>query len=313
MTGLSRRTLLAALGAAVTAPLAASLAGCTPGPGADGLRFATGEVGGLYLEFGELLAAALRRRGADLTVVGTAGSVANLRLLDDRSVDLAVALADAAAHGTHRHVAIGRVYQNYLQCVVRADSGIAELGDLVGRRISIGASESGSALTTRRILELTGVATGLDADTVTEQGFASASAALATGDLAAFFWSGGVPTAKIAQLAVGTPVRLLDLSAARTALDASYPDLYLATEVPAGVYGSPVAVATVGVPNLLLVRPDLPDDAARTLVDVLVEDAESLVPPATVGQQYLTLPGLIDTGSVPLHPAALDRYRERYG
>ncbi|WP_035759666.1 TAXI family TRAP transporter solute-binding subunit [Granulicoccus phenolivorans] len=305
---ISRRGILLGLAAL-------PLIGCTQSAQPEPLRLAAGEAGGPYLEFGTLLSAALRAHGgAQLQALPSDGSIHNLRLLEAGSVELALAQADAASDLGRGAVAIGRVYQNYLQCVVRADSGLRRLAELAGRRVSVGAPESGGALTTRRILEAAGLTTGPQAPTLSERGLAGGAAALAAGDVDAFFWAGGVPTARIADLAAtGTPVALLDLGTTFAALNAAHPDRYLATEVPAGAYGSRAPVPTIGVPNLLLARPDLPDPVARTLVDVLIDDAEALVPAGSAGLQYLSRAGLIDTAPVPLHPAALQRYRERYG
>ncbi|QIM15747.1 hypothetical protein G7067_03890 [Leucobacter insecticola] len=70
---------------------------------------------------------------------------------------------------------------------------------------------------------------------------------------------------------------------------------------------------TLGIPNLLLASSKLADDVVKLIVDALVFDARGLVPKGSVGAQFLTPVSLIDTGTVPLHPAARDRYRELYG
>ncbi len=83
--------------------------------------------------------------GVEITALATEGSVDNLALLDTGSVDLALSLADSAAAVPEgdRLVAIGRVYQNYLQCIVRAADGLTSLADLSGRVVSLGAAGSG--------------------------------------------------------------------------------------------------------------------------------------------------------------------------
>lgn len=310
MSGLSRRAVLLGLGAALALPLA----GCALPAPAPRLTMACGERGGSYLLFGELLQGALaRRRGAELDPLETNGSAENLDLLADGTADLAIALADTAAITSDRHVAIGRVYQNYLQCVVRTGGPVQTLGDLAGRPVSVGAPRSGSAFTTRRILDASGLTSGSDAVVATELTLDAAVTALADGEVDAFFWSGGIPTPQIERLGETTPVALLELSGALPALSAAHPGLYLPATVPAGVYGASRSVGTVGVPNLLVARADLSDAVAGALVDVLVEDAERLVPDDAVGVQFLTSSNLIDTGPLPLHPAAERRYRERYG
>ncbi|MFE6997005.1 TAXI family TRAP transporter solute-binding subunit [Microbacterium sp. NPDC057659] len=308
MTALTRRGLLLGVGAA----LGVSLAGCAA-PGAPRVTMACGESGGNYLLFGTLLRDALLQRNAHLELRQTNGSVENLELLANGDVELAITQGDSVAADPSGFVAIGRVYQNYLQCVTRADSPFHTLGDLAGQMISAGAPRSGAAATTRRVLSASGLGPGPDAPVVTERTLGDAIDALGDGGLAAFFWSGGIPTPQIDRLSARVPVRLLDLTPTLPALRADLPGVYIASSVPTGVYGSGAPTGTVGLPNILVARPELPDDVVGILVDTLVDRASDLIPPGSAGIQYLTAANLIDTGGVPLHPAASQRYRERYG
>ncbi|MFD5600187.1 TAXI family TRAP transporter solute-binding subunit [Leucobacter sp. NPDC058333] len=298
---------------------ALTLIGCAP-DNAGPFAIACGEPGGAYLQFGELLRNALRERSrVELTLTVTHGSAENLELLTSGSVDLALSLADTANEGAAQHgfVAIGRVYQNYLQCLVLEDSDISSLADLAGRRVSVGAPGSGSSHTTRRLLAAMAshggeASAGRAAPVVAELELAPALQALTTGSIDALFWSGGIPTPEITEFSETTPLRLVDLADGVAPLEAAHPREYLDTRIPAGVYGSPKSITTIGISNLLMARAELDASAARALVDVLVVDAARLIPSGSVGLQYLTLATLIDTGSVPLHPAARKRYRELY-
>jgi TRAP transporter TAXI family solute receptor len=310
MTALTRRTffsLVAGVGAA-------SLAACSA-PAATPLVLGCGEPGGSYLEFGELLAQATRSSSAvAVSPLATEGSIDNIRLLRERRVDLGLSLVDSAADAGTDVVSIGRVYQNYLQCIVRADAGISRLSDLAGRTVSLGAPGSGAAATARRVLDAAGLqAAGTSGPILVERSFREAVNDLAAARIDAFFWSGGVPTPQITTLAQQVPVAVVDTTPALSALNAQFPDVYAATTIPSGVYGAARAVPTIGVANLLLARADLADGLARALVDALIDDAPALVPPDALGIQYLTPASLIDTLPLALHPAAEHRYRERYG
>lgn len=307
---ITRRTMLTGSAVAVLAALAA----CTRDAPARGVRMACGEPGGVYIEFGELLARSVfDEKNIRVDARTTNGSAENLALLTAGEVDLGIALADSAEYRAGDLTALGSVYQNYLQCVVRESGAISRLEDLAGRRVSIGAPGSGSSFTTNRLMAATGLANGLAPVDVVEQGLEEALQSLEQGEIDAMFWSGGIPTPRISELGHSTPVRLLDLAPALTALDAEYPGRYLPTRVPAGVYAAAEPVSTIGISNFLLARRDLPDDIAGALVTVLINRAHSLIPPGTVGLQFLTAASLIDTGDIPLHPAAQQRYRELYG
>ncbi|MFC4858314.1 TAXI family TRAP transporter solute-binding subunit [Actinophytocola glycyrrhizae] len=282
---------------------------CTSGP-QQTLRVAAGEPGGFYKEFADLLAGEL-----PATVLSTTGSVANLGLVRDGGADLALTLADAAAAAYAGRApfttpvplrAIGRVYENYMQLVVPADSPARSVADLAGRRLSLGAEGSGAALFGDRLLARSGVTATVDHNPLAE-----AVAELAEGGVDAILWSGGVPTPAIAELHRRRPIRLIDLTDQLAALQSAHGPVYERVAVPDGGYGHPVD--TIGVPNLLVTHRDLPDDVAAAVAGVLVTRASRLVPPQALGTQYLDQRSLIATAPLPMHPGAATAYRDLRG
>jgi uncharacterized protein len=286
-------------------------------PDEQPLVIASGEAGGFYAEFGELLAARLRESDRPSSVVATAGSVDNVRLVASGRAALGIALADivtAVRAGTRPFtrpvplLAIGRVYENYLQLVVRADDPARTLADLVGRVVSLGNTGSGAAVVGDRLFAAAGVATD-----VTRLSLTAATTALAEHRIDALLWSGGLPTPAIADRAASRPVRLLPLADQLPVLRARYGPLYTRSVVPEGVYGSTAPVATIGAANLLVAPSRLPDAVAGDVVRVLADAAARLVPSSAVGTQYLDQPSLVLTGAVPLHPGAVTAYRDLHG
>jgi TRAP-type uncharacterized transport system substrate-binding protein len=108
-------------------------------------------------------------------------------------------------------------------------------------------------------------------------------------------------------------VRLLDLSELIPATRAQSGFFYDRVLIPANSYGDAPAVWTVGVANLLLCRSDLADHVVRQTVELLVEQAQDLVPKSSAGVQFLSPETLINTAGVPLHPAAEAAYRALHG
>jgi TRAP-type uncharacterized transport system substrate-binding protein len=349
---LTRRAVLASVG--LTA-LGLTAAGCGPrgytGP-ARTVAIAAGEPGGFYIEFAELLAAEITDEEPRLRAVAvpTEGSLDNLRLLAGGKADLALVLADAAqatatAGGPLRTpvptLAIGRVYENYLQLVVLADSPVHHLTDLAGRTASLGAQGSGAELIGDRLL----AAAGLNAAapkpaapnptapnptapnptapnpaapnpagvTVQHRLLADATAALEHAQIAALLWSGGVPTPALAALAGRRPIRLLPLDSVIPALRSTYGPVYEPIAVPADAYGPGAAVATIGVANLLVCHPDADPALTATVARVLVTHAARLVPEQALGTQFLDPRNLIVTAGIPLHPGAVAAYRDLHG
>uniref|UniRef100_UPI00104182BF TAXI family TRAP transporter solute-binding subunit n=1 Tax=Actinomadura roseirufa TaxID=2094049 RepID=UPI00104182BF len=272
-----------------------------------------GEAGGAYAVLGRRLAAELRRRGLDARALPTAGSVQNLALLAGGRAELGFALADSAdlaVRAEHRPVAaLARMYMNYVHLVVPAGSPVRAPAGLAGRRVSTGAVSSGTAVTAGRVLAAARLA--VPARTVA-LGLEASLRALLAGEIAAFFWSGGVPTPALAAFARSTPVRLLALDGLVPALRRAHGPVYEVAAVPAGEYGSTGPVPTVGTPSHLVCAASLPAAAAFAVTRILFARRDRLEAPDAPGGR-LDRRYAIGTGAVPLHPGAARYYRSAYG
>lgn len=293
----------------------AMLTGCSTGtyrgPGRS-VTIAAGESGGFYLAFAEVLAAELSRAepGLKCKAVATEASVANVQRVRDGQADLGLMSTDVAQAfaGQARLLALGRVYENYIQLVVRADDDIRTLADLAGRTVSLGAGGSGAAFLGERLL----AKAGLRAD-VRHLPLTEAIAALRDRRITAQLWSGGIPTPALAELHRSTPIRLIPLDGVLPGLRAEFGPVYDQVRVPAGAYQDIGELSTIGVANLLVSSPSLPEDVAAAVVGVLVNRAADLVPAQAIGTQFLDVRTLIGTGTVPLHPGAAATYRKLHG
>ncbi len=278
---------------------ALALSACTSADPSGELKIAGGEPGGFYFDFTALLSS-LSPEPLTITAVQTGGSADNLGRLRKREVDLALSLSDSA-HLEDGVVALGRVYENYLQLVVLADSPYRGAADLIDKPVSLGAVGSGAALQGERL------ALG-----VRERHYPlrDAVAALQAREIEALLWSGGVPTPELRK---ASGIRLLPLDGFLPRLRQDYGIVYERVDVRMGVYDSKVDVPTIGTPNLLVCRPDLSNTYAGAVVRLLIAKAAQLVPEQALGTQYLDVRSLIDTGKVPLHPGAATEYRRLHG
>lgn len=322
----SRRAVLrASLGLTSAVCLAPAVAACTANRPEE-LTVAGGEPGGFYLEFSTLLAASLERHGVAgrARALSTGGSLDNIAELRSGRATFAVALADAAGQpqdpGEAEVAALGKVYENYVHCVVRRDSGIATIPQLAGRRIAVGQPGSGTSLTTPRLLAAAGLSSSADGAAGTDGTVAVVSlglndglTALKAGKVDALFWSGGVPTAAIAAAQQEVALALLDLSSLLPELRKQYGAQYDRVLIPEGSYPGVPAVWTVGAANLLLCRADLDAATVERTVQLLVHHAGELIPQSSLGVQFLSPETLINTAGVSLHPAAADAYRTLHG
>lgn len=315
-----RGVLKSGLGLLLGAVGLPGMAACTLSPGPARVTVAGGEAGGFYLEFATLLAGSLQRHGIAqrAEALTTGGSLDNMRRLAAGEATFAVALLDAAAQRAVGQpagamVAVGKVYENYVHCLVRRDSGIGRYTDLKGRRIGIGEAGSGTSLTAGRILDVSGLAGAAGAVTEVNLGLNDGLAALRRKAVDVLFWSGGVPTAAIAEANDEPGLRLLDLSNLVRPLRERFGAFYDRVLIPGSAYPGAGSVWTVGVANLLLCRDDLDGDIVRNTVRLLVDHADELVPRSSLGVQFLSPDTLINTADLPLHAAAAEAYRTLHG
>jgi len=288
------------------------------------LSIATGGTGGVYYPYGGGLAKVLNESLPNVraTAEVTAASVDNLKLIRDGRADMAFVLNDTLADAVAGRgpfdgrpvpaASLAVLYSNYTQVVTLASSGIASVADLRGKTVSTGSPGSGTEVIAVRVLR----AAGLDPERdVTRQGLgASESAgALKDGKVAAFFFSGGLPTAAIQDLAhsPGIAIRLLPTGDLAGALQRDYGALYATLEIPAGAYrGVDRPVPSIVVANVLVVNRSMADDLAYDITRVLFEKKSEL---AAIHPEAANLSR--DRGaagaSAAYHPGALRYYADR--
>jgi TRAP transporter TAXI family solute receptor len=308
----SRRALLLAAGGL--------LAGCSRQPEFDKvhLRLATGPAGAVYRRIGGALARHITEQlpGATVTTVPSRASTDNIRMLRAGEVHLGLSSLDALITSDGSVPgglsAVCRLYDSHLHLVVMAGSTIDKLRDLEGKRTSLGARDSGTEFTSLRILELRPVNT--DGRYLSQ---AESAVALRDGEIDAMFSLTGVPTPAITDLAQRHRIRLVPLDEEADALVAAYPGPYALATIPATAYAGVTATRTVAVPNVFLVRDDLPDHLVYAITDTVFthtgtiasasrDDAEA-VPEAW----RINVRTGISTGSIPLHPGAAAWFRDR--
>ena len=282
----------------------------------QGLALASGERGGEYWRIGEAMAT-VRGSAPAVVNIATRGSVANLELLDDGAVGVAIVQADvllAAARGdgvfSGRKPDAGlrllaRLYPEAVHVIVRGDLPIHRIADLRQRRVAIGTTDAGARQTLVEVLRRHGLtaASGLKAESM---GLRDALTLFAAGRLDAVIHTIGVPSADLAVLARSQHIRLLPLDDG--VIEAMRRDnpVYLAFSIPADSYdGQRQAVATLAVPALLVARDTLSDNAVQRVLDLLYRQADFA---ALGSRQGALIPhdaaGLAG-GPVPMHVAAM--------
>jgi uncharacterized protein len=299
-------------------------AACGPAKSAPTyLSIATGGTGGVYYPYGGGIAKLLSENLPNVraTAEVTAASVDNLKLIRDRKADIAFTLADTLADAVGGRGAfagapvpaasLAVLYSNYTQIVTLAASGVRAVADLRGKVVSTGAPGSGTEVIAFRILR----AAGLDPDRDVQRqglGVTESADALKDGKIAAFFWSGGLPSAALQDLShtPGITIGIVPCADALPALQREYGQLYFPLQIPAATYpGVATAVPVVGVANVLVVNRAMPDDLAYNITRVLFDKQAEL---AAIHPEARNLSlGTATKGSpAGFHPGAIRFYQE---
>jgi TRAP transporter TAXI family solute receptor len=209
-------------------------------------------------------------------------------LIQDGGADIAFSLGDTASdavNGTGADFegtpidacALGVIYNNFTQLVTRSDAGVASVSDLSGKRVSLGSPGSGTEVIAIRTLEAAGI--DPDADIERQQlGVDETVAALRDGTIDAGFWSGGLPTGALLDYATSGDMVLVPTAEHTAAMAEAHGEYYVEDVIPAGTYdGQEEDVATVVVPNVLVVNTSMDEALQRDLTALLFEQKEALV------------------------------------
>ena len=288
------------------------------------LSIATGGTGGVYYPLGGGLANILSKTlpGVEATSEVTSGSVDNIKLIGTGRADIAFVLADTASEGLNgtgkfkqkfpvRALAV--LYANKSQWVTVEGSGVNKMEDLKGKRISTGAPGSGTEVIALRILEAYGI--NPDKDVKREKlSVAESVNAIKDRKIDAFFWSGGVPTAAVTDLAAtpGFKIKLLDHADAIPKMVQKYGPLYVKGTIPANAYpGQDKEVQVADVWNLLVVNEKMDEKLVYDVVKPLFEKKADRVAVHSEAQN-IDLSKQYGGGSpIPFHPGAMKYFSEK--
>jgi TRAP transporter TAXI family solute receptor len=277
------------------------------------ITIATGNTGGVYYTLGGGLAQLISNNTPlKASAAETGASVQNIQQLVAGDYDIAFALADTAADAVEGKAsfdgkpqdvkALARIYPNYTQVVVRADSGINSVADMKGKSISTGSPKSGTEVIANRLLE----AAGLAGSDISAQRLALRPTVdqMKAGQIDGLFWSGGLPTPELTDLttSLGDDVKFLDISDLLENMK-KVNEVYEEGAIPADTYGLPADVPTIVVPNLLLVTNDFPAGNACAITN-LVFDKKADLAKVHKAANALDRETAVDTGPVELHPGA---------
>ncbi|MFM9421446.1 TAXI family TRAP transporter solute-binding subunit [Thermus scotoductus] len=299
----------------------------------------TGGVGGVYFYYGTALAEILSKSGvAQAQAIQSGGSIENLLLLRDRTDPnrnlyyCGTALPDAALmaflgeerfQGRPSPVRIlFTMYPNYFHVVTTEESGIRVLQDLKGKRVST--EVPGGIIEYEARVLMSAAVPGFDPRTYFGKWervrVAESAQMLSEGTLDAFFWSGGLPTGSILELAgslarKGKRLSLVPLPAQSTPVQVlmrRFPGVVDTGVIPKAVYNTRYDTPTLTFWNVFVCPASLPDEVAYAMVKVVFENLP-LLHAAVAPARDTTLENAVRSraGRVPYHEGAVRYFREK--
>jgi hypothetical protein len=281
----------------------------------------TGGSSGPYFALGGALANVLNEKlsYANASVESTGASAVNSTKIAMGEAEVAFAMNNVvsfAYEGIESFAEKGKfdnlrgiaaLYPNHCQVITLADTGIQEIGDLVGKKVGVGAPGSGTEVDARNILNIYGITyDDIDEDFLS---YAEAIEQLKNGTVDAAFLTSGLPNATIMDLATTHDVVVVPIRADKVEeLTAKVP-YYKSEIVPAGTYGNEEDVETAAVVSMMITREDLDEQVVYDITKALFEnlqvlkDTHSVANKIDVSKYYEGMP-------IPLHPGAAKYFEE---
>lgn len=281
MKGIKKR-----IGVVLLALMILLMCGC--GKDEKKVTIGTGGEGGTYFSYASNLSLMVKdSQDISMEVKATAGSAANLRLLNQGYLDMALVQSDTLAMALngegifadnpidHIHSVTG-LYTESCQIVVNKVDGIDSVEDLKGKRVSVGEKDSGVLKNAEDILKAYGM--NFDDIHVEYYSFEEASEEMKKGNIDAFFCTAGSPTTAIVELNAELPIRVLEIDKDVTKRLLKENPAYTESVIPAGAYqGLDQEIHTIGVSAVLVARDDLEPKKEAAILSVLQENNDNLI------------------------------------
>ena len=281
----------------------------------------TGGQSGVYYPVGVALSQIYAKAIPNVraTAQVTKASAENLNLLQAGRGELALALGDSVSDAWKGDAEAGfktkldklrglsGTYNNYIQIVANADSGIKTLADLKGKRISVGAAKSGTELNARAIFKAAGI-NYADLAKVEYLAFGESVELMKNRQLDANLQSAGLGVASIRDLATAVNIIVIPVPADVIAKvgDAAYQP----ATIPANTYtGQTADIATAAIPNFLVTHSGVSDELAYQMTKSLYENLDTLYA-AHNSAKTIKRENAIKGMPIPLHPGAARYYKE---
>jgi TRAP transporter TAXI family solute receptor len=281
----------------------------------------TGGTGGIYYPYGGGVAEIWSKYVPGVKAVAevTGASVENVKLAHKGETVIGEVMGDVAVAGfqglskfkgkKHKILGMAIMYPNLLQVVTLKKSGITNMEQARGKRISTGSPGSGTNFMAEAVLGALGIAKGDYKDS--RLSFTESANALRDGNIEIGTWSVGPGTSSILDLATTHEINILGFTPEQAQKILAANATYSSVDLAGGVYrGVDKPVATIGVWNVMICQASLDTDLVYNLVKALYENNGYLmkIHPSAA---YTTPENAVKYCPIPLHPGTIKYLKEK--
>jgi len=303
-------------------------------PGADAqqkLSFSivTGGTGGVWYPLGGAIGGVIGKHvpNTEASAEATTAAIDNMKLLTAGKAGLSFAYdyhigwandgKVPGLSGKHKIRMVMGFYEQPLHIVTKEGTGITTVPQLKGKRVSVGAPNSGTEEQAGYVLNALGIDWNKDIKRE-KLGATESVSALKDGKIDAFFWSGAVPTSSIIDLASTPGLKMVLLPVAGDTAERimkGNPGVFHKTAFAKGSYSSVQSdIEAIAITAVLQAMDTFPAERLYQIVKAIFDNKAEL---AAVWKGATKLTPAIAVGQVTpdalkyLHPGAQKYFKEK--
>ena len=282
------------------------------------ITVATGPTSGIYYPIGGAFANVLSTAGYKTSAQATGASVENINLITQDDAELAISMQDSVVQAYEGFGAFSeakpelrammRLWPNYVQLVTIESTGIKSVEDLRGKKVGVGAPNSGVELNARMIFEAYGM-TYADAK-VDYLSYGEAIDQMKNGLCDAAFVTSGLPNSTVSELAFSYDMVIVPIDGAgRDNLIEKYP-FFAPSTIAAVTYNNKEDVESVFVYNIMLVSNSLSDDMVYDILDCVFDNVDAIKASHNTANKNIDISFGVTDLKIPLHNGAAKWWKE---
>ena len=291
------------------------------------ITIGTGGVTGVYYPTGGAICRLVNRGKKEhrvrCSVESTGGSVYNINTIRAGELDMGVAQSDWQYHaysGTDKFAdagpfkelrAVFSVHAEPVTVIARKDSGIASVGDLVGKRVNIGNPGSGTEATWNVMWAAMGHSNA-DLALAAQMKPAETPGALCDNKIDALFYPVGHPNGLTKEATTTCDAVLANVTGPAIDKLVGERPYYRYATIPGGMYrGNPDDIKVFGVSATFVTSTRVPADTVYVVVKAVFDNFDTFKKLHPAFGQLQESEMIKDALSAPLHDGAIRYYKER--